>query len=113
MRLCPRRLLLLALSDPRDVGVKAADAKAMIKEADTSNEGQIDFLAFANLMSRKMAEARPLRYSFIFHFQFMLPAFRLLFSSPSLFTVFFLPPPPPSSYSPLPLNLSDPTLMRP
>jgi len=28
----------------------------MIKEADTNNEGQIDFLAFANLMSRKMAE---------------------------------------------------------
>jgi len=38
-------------------GVKNANAQAMIKEADNNNEGQIDFLAFANLMSRKMAEA--------------------------------------------------------
>jgi len=38
-------------------GIKGGDARAMIKEADTNNEGEIDFLAFANLMSRKMAEA--------------------------------------------------------
>jgi len=38
-------------------GIKNANAKDMIKEADSNNEGQIDFLAFANLMSRKMAES--------------------------------------------------------
>lgn len=40
------------------LGIKQANAKDMIKEADTNNEGSIDFLAFANLMSRKMAEVR-------------------------------------------------------
>jgi hypothetical protein len=31
------------------------DAKAMIKEADTNNEGAIDFLSFSAMMAKKMA----------------------------------------------------------
>jgi len=37
-------------------GVKG-DAKAMIKEADTNNEGSIDFLSFSAMMAKKMASS--------------------------------------------------------
>ena len=37
-------------------GVKG-DAKAMIKEADTNNEGAIDFLSFSAMMAKKMANS--------------------------------------------------------
>lgn len=53
---CPFLVLVRARPERLSSGIKNANAKDMIKEADTNNEGQIDFLAFANLMSRKMAE---------------------------------------------------------
>jgi len=48
---------LKILFDGEHVGVKG-DAKAMIKEADTNNEGAIDFLSFSAMMAKKMANVR-------------------------------------------------------
>ena len=38
-------------------GIKKANAKEMIAEADTEGAGDIDFMAFSSLMSRKFAQS--------------------------------------------------------
>lgn len=74
------------------VGVKG-DARAMIKEADTANEGSIDFIAFSAMMAKKMASVRsPCK-----HRNFGRRPTRNLFSPsshlcPSLLSASFLPP---------------------